>query len=169
MKKLLSTIAMAAVCMTPMHAANSGTEDVDAMFQELTCLAKNIYFETRADTLIDAISVSDVVMNRVEDPRYPNTICEVVHQGVHKSNGAPVRNKCHFSWYCDGKSDIPRDKIAWEKSQGLAWNFIMNPTWRGITEGATHYHASYVKPYWIREMTKITRMGHHIFYRWEKE
>lgn len=144
--------------------------DINFIKDEIECLAKNIYFETHARSLVDSMSVSDVVINRVEDERYPNTVCEVVYQGARHSNGAMKRNLCMFSWYCDGKSDNPKNKKAWKQSVIYATDFFLNESYRGITEGSTHYHASYVNPYWARskDMTKIARMGIHIFYRWEK-
>jgi spore germination cell wall hydrolase CwlJ-like protein len=145
------------------------TTDIDFIKDEIECLAKNIYFETHARSLIDSVSVSDVVLNRVQDPRYPNTVCEVVYQGVRYASGAMKRNMCMFSWYCDGKSDKPKDKSAWKQSVIYATDFFLNETYRGITQGATHYHATYSNPYWSRskDMKKIARMGVHIFYRWE--
>ena len=75
--------------------------------KSLECLAMNIYFETKAASLADAMAVSDVVMNRVYSRHFPNNICDVVYQAVKHENGTPKRNQCQFSWYCDGKSDEP--------------------------------------------------------------
>ena len=44
---------------------------------------------------------------------------------------------------------------------------IEDGKYRGITEGATHYHATYVNPKWAKDLTLIGRIGEHIFYRWE--
>ena len=128
--------------------------------KELECMALNIYYETRASSLIDAISVSDVVLNRVESSRYPSTVCDVVHDGY-----KPGRKSCQFSWYCDGKSDVPQDDEAWEKSRKHARDMYVHREHRGITESATHYHATYVSPYWAPSMHRVARIGSHIFYR----
>lgn len=131
------------------------------------CLALNIYFEARGSSLADRAAVANVVMNRVNDRRYPDTICSVVQQGNRDSKGNPVRNECQFSWYCDGKSDVPTDIDMWVESQMLAWYMIEDGKYRGLTEGATHYHATYVSPSWRHDLQLVGRIGEHIFYRWE--
>jgi N-acetylmuramoyl-L-alanine amidase len=78
-----------------------------------------------------------------------------------------VRNMCQFSWYCDGKSDYPRDSEAWSKAQQTAYNMLYYQEYRGITEGSTHYHADYVSPKWARDLQLVGRIGVHIFYRWK--
>lgn len=142
-------------------------------YPEEYCMALNIYFETRHRSSADAAAVSDVVLNRVKDSRYPNTICEVVYQGKQKPSWKDpnkmvmVRNKCQFSWYCDGKPDIPLDKDAWMKSQMMAWKIMKLGMFRGLTDGATHYHAHYVDPRWADSLTFISTVGLHKFYRWD--
>jgi spore germination cell wall hydrolase CwlJ-like protein len=134
---------------------------------EMWCMAQNIYYEARGSNRADRIAVADVVLNRVNDTRYPNTICKVVQQGMKHADGSMKRNKCQFSWYCDGKSDWPADLDAWVESQQIAYNLMVHKDARGITEGATHYHATYVKPKWARDLQLVGRIGVHIFYRWE--
>lgn len=140
---------------------------------EMWCLAQNIYYEARGSNRADRVAVADVVLNRVEDTRYPNTICEVVKQGKQKPSWKDptvmvmVRNACQFSWYCDGKADDPKDLDSWVDAQQIAYNIVTWSDGRGLTEGSTHYHADYVKPEWAREMQLVGRIGVHIFYRWE--
>jgi spore germination cell wall hydrolase CwlJ-like protein len=74
---------------------------------------------------------------------------------------------CQFSWYCDGKSDWPTDINAWVEAQQIAYNILVFGDVRGITEGATHYHANYVEPAWAKDFALVGRIGVHIFYRWE--
>jgi len=136
--------------------------------EEKWCLAQNIYFEARSSNLADQVAVADVVLNRVKDERYPNTICEVVHQGRQHPNGQMKRNQCQFSWYCDGKSDYPLDKDAWANAQQRAYMMLIHGDYRGISQGATHYHAKYVNPDWARQFDLIGRIGVHIFYRWDR-
>ena len=131
------------------------------------CLAQNIYYESRGSSRADQIAVADVVMNRVEDSRYPNTVCEVVRQGKQYADGRMKRNQCQFSWYCDGKSDWPRDLDAWVIAQQIAHNMITYGDYRGLTEGATHYHANYVSPDWAPTLTLTGTIGVHKFYRWD--
>jgi spore germination cell wall hydrolase CwlJ-like protein len=132
---------------------------------QLYCLAKNIYFEARGDTLAGRYAVADVVLNRVKDRRYPETICEVVRQGQKDSNGNMKKNRCQFSWYCDGKKDNTPNAEMWRQSQAIAYQIVILGTMRGITEGATHYHATYVNPSWNRGMDDIGRIGAHLFFR----
>tara|TARA_B100000282_G_scaffold154217_1_gene110991 strand:+ start:364 stop:1047 length:684 start_codon:yes stop_codon:yes gene_type:complete len=151
---------------------------------EALCMALNIYYESRSDNLAGQYAVADVVLNRMHDDRYPNTVCEVIKEGPVRESWKtkqdpdlsesdriynPVRNMCQFSWYCDGKSDEPKDETGWAQAQYVAGNIMYNGKYRGISEGATHYHATYVKPKWRfdRGMNHIGRIGSHIFYRWD--
>jgi len=134
----------------------------------LTCLALNVYHESKNQSLIGQIAVAQVTMNRVRDERYPNNVCDVVKQGLtYKWNPSiPIRNKCQFSWYCDGKSDKPRDEHAWDKAMLVAHG-VYYGNLDDFVEGATHYHAHYVLPSWASSKTYITRIDDHIFYRWD--
>ena len=151
---------------------------------EAICMALNIYYESRSDNLAGQYAVADVVLNRVQDSRYPNTICEVIQQGPVRESWKtkqdpdlpeseriynPIRHKCQFSWYCDGKSDDPKSETGWAQAQYVAGAIMYSGKYRGMTEGATHYHATYVKPKWRfdRGMNHIGRIGAHIFYRWD--
>tara|TARA_B100001057_G_scaffold185536_1_gene186338 strand:+ start:443 stop:1087 length:645 start_codon:yes stop_codon:yes gene_type:complete len=152
--------------------------------EQAICMALNIYYESRSDNLAGQYAVADVVLNRMHDDRYPNTVCEVIQQGPTKESWKtkqdpelpdeervfnPIRHKCQFSWYCDGKSDDPKDETGWVQAQYVAGAILYSDKYRGITEGATHYHATYVKPRWAndRGMNHIGRIGAHIFYRWD--
>ena len=136
------------------------------------CLAKNIYFEAKNQPLMGQLAVAIVVMNRVEDHRFPNTVCEVVQQGptLAWTENFPVKNKCQFSWYCDGKSDRPKHKGKWESSLSVASLVLAyKENIRDIAfllDGATHYHADYVYPEWRKSKQKIVQIGNHIFYKW---
>ena len=135
---------------------------------QMWCLAQNIYYEARGSNRADRMSVADVVLNRAKDTRYPNTICGVVKQGKQYADGSMIRNRCQFSWYCDGKSDWPKNMDAWVEAQQVAYNMMTFGDYVGITEGSTHYHAKYVSPNWARHFTLVGRIGVHIFYRWDK-
>lgn len=137
------------------------------VLEDYECMALNIYFETRGQNLADSAAVADVVLNRKLDMRYPSTVCGVVKDAVLNSNGQPVRNKCQFSWFCDGKSDTPHDKRSWERSKIIAAQVMFDGRFRGITEGSTHYHATYVNPRWASSLVLIGRIGSHIYYRWD--
>jgi N-acetylmuramoyl-L-alanine amidase len=138
-------------------------------YKDEFCLAQNIYFEAGIDNHAGMAAVADVTLNRVIDTRYPRSVCEVVYDGQKDSNGNMRRNRCQFSWYCDGKSDnVPEGSENWVRAQMVAWEMLHDNRFRGITEGATHYHATYVSPNWRRDrgMELIGRVGAHIFYRW---
>ena len=134
---------------------------------EFQCLIQNGYFEARSDGYASVMGVTNVVLNRVEDPRYPDNICEVVYQGRQDSNGNMIRNQCQFSWYCDGKSDRMvneelenKVKIVVRETLALWYNNI------DITEGSKHYHANYVRPTWAKTLNYTTQIGTHKYYRW---
>jgi len=148
---------------------------------ELYCLAKNIYFEAKSEPIAGQYAVADVVLNRVKDSRFPNTICEVVYEGPVRESWKtkkqtdlddaeriyhPIIDRCQFSWWCDGKSDNIKDGDAWRKAQEIAYRLVNDYKHRGLTEGATHYHATYVNPKWAPTLDLVGRIGTHIFYRW---
>jgi len=133
----------------------------------LVCLALNVYHEARDQSTAGQIAVAQVVINRTNDDRYPNTVCEVVQQGpVYKNTDLPVRHKCQFSWYCDGKKDYAEDTEALTKALAVASTVIDGQT-IDIVDGATHYHAVYVHPDWAKTKVKTVRIDNHIFYRWQ--
>ena len=138
------------------------------------CLALNTYHEAKNQSLVGQIATAQVVMNRVEDKRFPNTICEVVKQGPTRPSWEdtekeyPIKHRCQFSWYCDGKDDAPKNEKAWRKAQDVAFIVYYNKIQLDVTEGATHYHATYVRPSWAKTKKRTTRIEKHIFYRWEK-
>ena len=136
----------------------------------LMCMATNIYHEAKNQPMAGQIAVAQVVMNRVKDSRYPDNVCDVVKQGLTYKNGKVVLGKCQFSWYCDGKKDdVDKKSEKWRNSLRYASMVITNRITLDVTEGATHYHATYVRPAWARTKTKTVRINRHIFYRWEKK
>jgi len=138
------------------------------MFSALACMAVAIYFEARAEPLAGQLAVANVVINRVMDDRYPDNVCEVVTQGKLGSKTSSIvrRDKCQFSFYCDGKSDVPTDESAFRHSIDVASN-ILGGVWIDPTEGATHYHSIDVHPRWAKSKTRVVRIENHIFYRWD--
>ena len=117
----------------------------------LMCLALNVYFEARNQDLAGQLAVAQVTMNRVHDDGYPNDVCEVVYD--HKQ----------FSWYWDGKSDMPREERAWETAQIVA-SAALDGSGHVDLEGVLHYHAVYAAPYWKDYMTRVAVIGDHVFY-----
>lgn len=135
---------------------------------EIYCMAQNIYFEAGNQPLAGKIAVSQVVLNRVEHYAYPDTVCGVVYQAKLRTNWkgemVPKINACQFSWFCDGKSDDPVDSPTWLSSLNIARNVVQG-AYGDITEGATHYHAISVTPYWADSLNETVRITDHIFYK----
>ena len=169
-------------------AAVISTADIQA--QQITdrapeCLALNMYHEARGQGTAGLFAVSAVVLNRVNDTRFPNSVCEVVEQGPireswktrkneslpqSKRKYYPIKNRCQFSWFCDGKSDTPRNKKKYEELLDLAKLIMYNELILvDITDGALFYHADYVTPGWAKTKQKTVEIQDHIFYRWDKK
>lgn len=131
---------------------------------DFTCLVEAIYHEARSEPLMGMIAVANTILNRVYSKRYPNTICSVVHQGKYWE-GHPVKNKCQFSYWCDGKPEMFNDMASLKKSIGVAEMSLMGVVMRD-TLNSTHYHATYVKPDWSKEsrFVRLDKIGKHIFY-----
>jgi len=140
--------------------------------KELLCMAKNIFFEAAVESTAGKLAVAQVTLNRVNSKYYPNTVCEVVYEGPHytASNGLqlPVRDRCQFSWYCDGKGDDPRqDTRLWTDTQELAkYVLLRQDDLLDITDGALNYHADYIDaPRWAGRKHRTAKIDTHIFYR----
>ena len=143
------------------------------------CLTKNIYFEAKNQSVAGQLAVALVVLNRVKHKSFPSTICKVIYEGpLYESwktrqipdlpkelrTYYPRRDRCQFSWYCDGKSDKPREQSAIQQAHRLAW-LVTNGHIFDFTHGATHYHADYVSPKWAKTMKRLFQIDNHIFYR----
>jgi N-acetylmuramoyl-L-alanine amidase len=171
-RELLISLAIATSPVTPNDVTDS---EVDPILMEASlCLADNIYHEARGQGTAGWLAVANVTINRVKDSRYPNTVCEVVKQGPHrpswKGTGEmiPIRHRCQFSWYCDGRSDDIGNNTLYSLIYDLSYNIVYgNIDFIDITDGATHYHADYVMPDWAKTKTKTVEIEDHIFYRWE--
>ena len=133
--------------------------------KDIECLALNIYHESRNESTAGKVGVAQTTLNRVESRQFPNTVCDVVYQGMYR-NGLPVRDGCQFSWFCDGVDDTPRNMRAYMKSYKLA-SIIMEKQndIPDITDGSLYYHADYVSPRWSRTKLRKTKIDSHIFYR----
>jgi len=160
--------------LTPTASADTVPTHKQFIIDESYCLAQNVYFEARNQPLAGQMAVISVTVNRMNDKRFPNTICGVVYEGPHRPSWKdntvmiPVRHRCQFSWYCDGKSDRVHDMETFNRIFELTTGVVDGSyTIADITEGATHYHADYVEPAWAKTKTKTIEIEDHIFYRWE--
>jgi len=135
------------------------------ILKDLNCLATNIYHEARSEGLTGQRAVAWVTLNRMNSSKYPDNICGVVYQAQLDENGIPKRNKCSFSWVCDGKPDTVDDLAAWNVAESIA-NEVMNAYGKETdpTNGSIMYHAHYVMPYWASSYEKQARIDSHIFY-----
>ena len=135
---------------------------------ERYCLAQNIYFEAANQPFAGRVAVANVAVNRSNDAQFPSTICDVVYQSKlrenWKGNMVPIRNKCQFSWYCDGKSDEPTDSTTWMESLHIA-DLVISGKMPDITSGSLWYHADFVQPYWAPYLTEVVTIDNHIFYK----
>lgn len=126
---------------------------------EQQCLASGIYFEARGESVKGQAAVAQVILNRVRNPAYPNTICGVVYQNE------DWRNACQFSFACDNIKDRVNSKYHWKTAREVAMAVTAGKIWLSEVGSATHYHATYVRPNWASTMKKVGRIGLHVFYR----
>lgn len=126
---------------------------------EQKCLATAIYFEARGETLKGQAAVAQVVLNRVRNPAYPNTICGVVYQNKN------WRNACQFSFACDGIRHVVNNRSNYETAEEIGLAVTAGKIFIPEVASATHYHATYVRPRWAGTMEKMKKIGLHIFYR----
>ncbi len=122
------------------------------------CLAEALYFEARGETVKGQFAVAEVILNRVDSKRYPNSVCGVISQGAHR------RNACQFSYNCDGRSNKISEGKSYRKLGKLAY-VMLNGAERQLTSDALYYHNTTVRPRWSRKLVKTARIGRHIFYR----
>jgi N-acetylmuramoyl-L-alanine amidase len=135
--------------------------------EEKHCLAQAVYFEARGEPEDGQWAVASVILNRVASPQYPNTVCGVVFQNAH------MRNRCQFSFACDGKQDLGGlgnriDRESWVKS-----HIIADTAYRKNQQGthhedglqtAMHFHTTAVNPSWASAYVSVASIGAHIFY-----
>ena len=151
--------------------------------EEARCLAENIYHEARDQGTAGWLAVAAVTLNRATDDRFPDTICGVVFQAETKESWTtkgkdvpeiervfyPVRHRCQFSWYCDGKADDINNISVYMEIMSLTRLLLTSQFMMfDITDGATFFHADSITPSWAKSKTKTIEIGDHIFYRWRK-
>ncbi|MEO1701140.1 MAG: cell wall hydrolase [Pseudomonadota bacterium] len=127
--------------------------------KEQKCLAEGIYFEARGEVKLGQAAVAQVILNRVRNPTFPNTICGVVYHNDH------WRNRCQFSFACDGMRDRITSPYHWKLAKEIGMAVTAGKIWLDDVGSSTHYHATYVSPRWARAMERVSKIGLHIFYR----
>ena len=134
------------------------------ILEALTCMALNIYWESRSESTAGKLAVGHVVINRVNSDRYPDDVCSVVKEAiVYSGTNKPVLNQCQFSWYCDNKPETVRDPRAWGSAMTVAVTLMEGS--HDITDGAINYHALDVLPNWADSRKVTARIDNHIFYK----
>lgn len=122
------------------------------------CLAEALYFEARGESIKGQFAVAEVIMNRVEHARYPNSVCGVINQGTGR------KFACQFTYTCDGKAEKISEPRAFARVGKIARIMVQGGA-RPLTKGATHYHTKKVRPKWSRKFPRTATIGFHHFYR----
>lgn len=135
------------------------TSSTDDRVRAVRCLTQAVYYEAALEGDEGQAGVAQVVLNRVRDPNYPNSICGVVYQGAERNTG------CQFTFTCDGSLARAPVDWAWRKAEGVARRALEGAVSSKVGS-ATHYHADYVRPWWAPSLTRVAQSGAHIFYRW---
>lgn len=138
--------------LTPQAATPSQLSAVD-------CLTATVYYEAASESLTGQRAVAQVVLNRVRHPAYPNSVCGVVFQGSQRKTG------CQFTFTCDGATRRRPSASGWARARAVATAALSGYVEPSVGL-ATHYHTTYVVPYWSSSLTKLRTVGSHIFYRW---
>ena len=125
--------------------------------RDLTCLTEAVYFEARSESDRGQAAVAQVVMNRLDSPNFPKSVCSVVFQGAHRPG-------CQFTFACDGSMRHPLELAAWDRARKVAEAALAGVR-VGAIGAATHYHTVAVEPYWNASMLRVAQVGLHIFYR----
>lgn len=129
------------------------------MTTALACLAFALYFEARSEPVLGQYAVAEVIMNRVEDPRFPDSVCGVVTQDL-----GPKPWDCQFSFWCDGKPEVIHNPLAYDMAYMIARDILEVPDTPLYTDGALYYHTVDVSPGWSREMPVALQAGRHLFF-----
>ncbi len=144
--------------------ASFRAEDVqraETIDSELMCMAQAVYYESAREPLEGQLAVAEVIANRMQDHRYPDTACGVVFQGATRTTG------CQFTFTCDGAMKVKPKGENWARAKRIAAHVLMNLN-EERTGGATHYHATYVDPIWNSGLIQTNKVGLHIFYRFPR-
>ena len=126
--------------------------------EQWRCLAEALYFEARGESVKGQFAVAEVILNRVDSPNYPSSVCAVIHQGTGR------KFQCQFTYTCDGNKEVIAEPKAF-KQVGRVAHVMVNGGDRSLTKGATHYHTRQVRPKWARTYPRTASIGFHHFYR----
>jgi spore germination cell wall hydrolase CwlJ-like protein len=150
-------LAVALATALPLALAQPGRGAAAVLDQNAHCLALAMYWEAKSEGRDGMLAVASVVLNRVADPEFPDTVCAVVKEG---GESPP----CQFSWWCDGRSDRPTEPGAWANATRIAQRVLDNPP-SDRTRGALFFHNTSIETPWVRQRERTVRIGRHVFYR----
>lgn len=154
--------AMPAVAERQIAAAPPFVETTytpDAAARARDCLTAAVYYEARSESNDGQRAVAQVVLNRVRNRAFPNTVCGVVYQGSNRRTG------CQFSFTCDGSLYRPREPGAWDRARSIADAALSGSVFAGVGS-ATSYHTTAILPWWAPSLARVATIGAHVFYRW---
>ena len=134
----------------------------DNVDRVLDCLAMNIYKEAGRESFEGKVAVAQVTLNRVDNPKFPKDICNVVHQ----KNVIMEKVVCQFSWYCDGHDKTKPNNKEYKESYQVAKKVLLEGFRIDILNDALYYHAVYINPVWPH--VQVAKIGNHIFYKERK-
>lgn len=139
-------------------SANPSAMKVQPSGADWHCLAEALYFEARGETPKGQLAVAEVILNRVDSAKFPDSVCAVINQGTGRKYG------CQFTYTCDGIDEAINEPAAWEQVGRVA-SMMLQGAPRTLTNGATHYHTDQVRPTWSRAFPRTATIGEHHFYR----
>ncbi|MEY8828446.1 cell wall hydrolase [Sedimentitalea sp. XS_ASV28] len=126
--------------------------------EQWRCLSEALYFEARGETVKGQFAVAEVILNRVQSSRFPDSVCAVINQGTGR------RYQCQFTYTCDGREEVIAEPGAFRRVAKVA-RAAIDGVGVDLTDGATYYHTNAVRPSWSRRFQETARIGVHVFYR----
>lgn len=125
---------------------------------QFACLSEALYFEARGETVKGQFAVAEVILNRVASSQFPDTLCGVINQGTGR------KYQCQFTYTCDGRAEVISEKRAYDRVSKVA-RAAMDGKAAPLTDGATYYHTTAVRPSWSRKFDRTAKIGVHLFYK----
>jgi len=122
---------------------------------EANCIAVAVYHEARGESLEGQMAVAKVIMNRAASGKYPTTWCSVVKQPWQFSFVNPRTGYM---------PSVDQASAAWHKALGVTRLAVANAV-QSVPSDCLWYHADYVSPNWRTHLTRVEKIGAHIFYR----
>lgn len=160
MRKSIFTLTV----LTGVTAVFNSSYPTEFSKEDVACMAEAIYHEARGQRTIGQLAVGLVIKNRMRDSRWPNTICEVVKQGDYLGT-KPIKHRCQFTFWCDGKPEVITDMKALDFAIDLSEFILSGDIEIAGFEGITHYHTHQVHPSWAKRFKTKGFIDDHIFYK----